>query len=41
MKNRKTMKVIEHLEKGKDPLLNYEIIPLLRGKKVNEINGEY
>ena len=35
------MKVIEHLEKGKAPLLSYKIIPLLRGKKVNEINGEY
>ena len=35
------MKVIEHLEKGKFPLLSHEIIPLLQGKKINEINGEY
>ena len=31
------MKVIEHIEKAKDPIFSYEIIPPLRGKTVRDI----
>ena len=31
------MKVIEHLEKAKDPLFSFEIIPPKRGTSVQEI----
>ena len=34
---RKAMKVIEHLEKAKNPLFSYEIIPPLRGNTIKEL----
>ena len=33
------MKVIEHIEKAKDPIFSFEIIPPKRGTSVQEITN--